>query len=97
MLKVDRAVLLARRSSGEGGLLDVKTGGSAAFTLASPTEVGNPPFECDFARCENRRFARSEIFKKSEKKACQLSGSSINEGKLRTNQLIFRSKIFSKK
>jgi hypothetical protein len=53
--------------------------------LASPGGVADPP------------FARSEIFKKSEKKACQLSGSSINEGKLRTNQLIFRSKIFSKK
>jgi hypothetical protein len=65
--------------------------------LASPTEVADPSFGYDFARRENRRFARSEIFKKSEKKACQLSGSSINEGKLRTNQPIFRSKIFSKK
>jgi hypothetical protein len=59
--------------------------------------VGDPPLECDLTRRENRRFARSEIFQKSEKKACQLSGSSINEGKFRTNQLIFRSKIFSKK
>ena len=97
MLKMDRAVLLARRSSGEGGLLDVKQAAEAAFILALPTEVADPPFECGLARRENRRFTRSEIFKKSEKKACQLSGSSINEGKLRTNQLIFRSKIFSKK
>jgi hypothetical protein len=35
-----------------------------------------------FARHENRRFACSKNFQKSEKKACQVSGSSINEGKL---------------
>ena len=46
MLKVDRAVLLARRSSGAGGLLDVKQAAEAAFILASPTEVVDPPFEC---------------------------------------------------
>jgi len=68
MLKVDRAVLLARRSSGEGGLFDVKTGGSAAFTLASPTEVGDPPFECDFARHENVDLPVQNFSKKVKKK-----------------------------
>jgi hypothetical protein len=42
-------------------------------------------------------FLVQKKFQKSEKKACQVSGSSINEGKLRTNQLIFRSKKISKK
>jgi hypothetical protein len=76
---------LARRSSGEGGLRDVKRAAQARIYFSIAHGVANPP------------FARSEIFEKSEKKACQLSGSSINEGKLRTNRLIFRSKIFSKK
>jgi hypothetical protein len=65
--------------------LDVKRAAQAAFILASPTKW---PIHL---------LPVQKIFKKSEKKACQLLGSPINEGTLRTNQLIFRSKIFSKK
>jgi len=48
-------------------------------------------------RFENRRFARSEIFKKSEKKACQLSASSINEGKVEDKSADFPFKNILKK
>jgi len=66
-------------------LLDVKINAPSAPILASPTER---PIHL---------LPVQKNFEKSEKKACQLSGSSINEGKLVTDQLIFRSKIFSKK
>jgi len=66
-------------------LLDVKINAPSAPILASPTER---PIHL---------LPVQKNFEKSEKKACQLSGSSINEGKLATDQLIFRSKIFSKK
>jgi len=42
-------------------------------------------------------FARSKNFKKSEKKACQLSGSSINEGKLGDKAADFPFKNILKK
>jgi len=42
-------------------------------------------------------FARSKNFKKSEKKACQLSGTSINEEKLADKSADFPFKKISKK
>jgi hypothetical protein len=40
------------------------------------------------------RLGVQKILQKSEKKACQVSESSINEESWPTNQPIFRSKIF---
>ena len=70
--EMDRAVPLARRSSGEGerGSLDVKRAAEGAFIIyfSIAHGVADPPFECTLLAMKTVDLPVQKIFKKVKKK-----------------------------